>query len=334
MTEKENYMRVVTGEMPEWIPLDSFAYNPPEFPHAVRGIMQEIYFRGHFGGKDLFGVEFTATSSTGGFALPTPNKFILKDIHDWPKIIKVPDINDFNFEEMARKDLASIDRSQTAVEMNTHTGYFQFLMEFMGFSEGLFTLACYPDECYDLFSYMADFFDEFARRSIDAYRPDIFAIFDDVASAQNTFISHDMYVNIIKPFQLRQTEYARKLGIPVDMHCCGKCESFIDDWFDLGVTCWNPPQEMNDLLGIKAKYGRRLALSGCNSPKDAYNFSHATEEEVRACVREKIDKYAPGGGFIFRCNVLGDRNDPTVAQRSKWIVDEYMQYGRDYYAKH
>ncbi|MBR7184617.1 MAG: veratrol--corrinoid protein metyltransferase [Clostridia bacterium] len=335
MTEKENYLRVVTGEMPEWLPLDCASTYPTHlFPRAVCGVMPEPYFSGHNGGKDIFGVEYTNTDSTGGMSLPTPNKFILKDIHDWRKVIKVPDINDYDFKEMARKQLANIDRTQSAVLLNSHLGYFQLLMSFMGFSEGLFTMACYPEEVYDLFEYMADFFDECALRTIDAYRPDIFGICDDVASAQSTFMSHDMYVALIKPFQMRLTEQARKLGLPIDMHCCGKCESLIDDWLDLGVTCWNPPQDMNDLVGIKKKYGRRIAMSGCSSSKDPANFSWSTEEEVRAEVRRCIDTYAPGGGFIFRGNILGEVGDPTLPQRREWVVDEFLKYGRSYYQTH
>jgi hypothetical protein len=32
------------------------------------------------GGKDIFGVPFTPVEEVGGFALPTPDYFILKDI--------------------------------------------------------------------------------------------------------------------------------------------------------------------------------------------------------------------------------------------------------------
>ena len=332
MTEKENLFRMLRGDMPEWLPIDSLAYKSPDFEPAIAHVRCAVY-AGKEPGKDMFGVEYTGTDSTGGFSLPTPNKFILKDINDWKDIIKVPNIDDFDFKEMARKDLEKIDRDKYAVELGSHIGYFQFLMEFMGFSEGLFTMACYPDEVYDLFCYMADFFDEAAKRTIDAYRPDIFGITDDVASAQSTFMSYDMWKQLIKPFQVRLCEHANKLGIPINMHCCGKCESLIDDWREFGIKIWNPPQNMNDLQAIKKKYGRSLILNGCSSPADAYNFSWSTEEEIRQCIREKVDLYAPEGGYIFRGYVLGATDDPTTEWRNKWVVDEYLKYGRDWYKK-
>ena len=334
MSERENLLKMLRGDMPDWLPIDSLMYKHEGMTPCITHVRSKAYARQDGKPGDMFGVPFSTTDSTGGFALPTPNAFILKDIHDWPKVIKVPNIDDFDFNEMARKDLEKVDRSKALVELGSHTGYFQYLMAFMGFTEGLMTMAVDPDEVYDLFSYMADFFDEVAKRTIDAYRPDIFGITDDVASAKNLFMSHTMWQELIKPFQVRLAKHANELGIPIDMHCCGKCEVLIDEWMDFGVKIWNPPQDMNDLIGIKEKYGRSLILNGCSSPADAYNFSWSTEEEIRECIRNKVDKYAPGGSYIFRAYVLGATDDPTTANRNFWSVDEYLKYGRDWYSRH
>jgi hypothetical protein len=41
------------------------------------------------GGRiDIWGVDYTATESTDGMALPTPGKFILQDITKWRDVIK------------------------------------------------------------------------------------------------------------------------------------------------------------------------------------------------------------------------------------------------------
>ncbi len=334
MTEKENFLRMLRGDMPEWLIFQGSGELPPEIKPATAMCRGPVFRQG---GRDIFGIEYTATDSTGGMELPTPNNFILKDIHDWPDVIKLPDINDFNIEEIARKELEKIDRNEVAVSLSAPSvvqGYFQTLMAFMGFSEGLFTMACYPEEVYNLFEYLADFFDELAVRMIDAYKPDIFGIADDVSSAQNTFMSYDMWCELIKPFQVRMTNHANKLGIPISMHCCGKCEHLIDDWRSFGVIMWNPPQDMNDLDAIKKKYGRSLILNGCSSPKDPYLFSWSTEEEVRQCMRDKIDRFAPDGGYICRGFVVAAKDDPTVEQRRNWVADEYLKYGRDWYQKH
>ena len=91
---------------------------------------------------------------------------------------------------------------------------------------------------------------------------------------------------------------------------------------------------MNDLDAIKKKYGRSLILNGCSSPKDPYLFSWSTEEEVRQCMRDKIDRFAPDGGYICRGFVVAAKDDPTVEQRRNWVADEYLKYGRNWYQKH
>lgn len=334
MTPKENYLKVLKGEIPEWLPIDTYTFYPPWFTPGIICIRPEIFNIGRMGGTDFFGVKFITTESTGGQGMPDHSQILLKDIHDWPNVIKLPDINEFDFEEMARKDLARVDRSQTAVELGTHVGYFQLLMEFMGMTEGLIAMYEEPEEVYNLMEYLADWLDEFFKRSIDAYKPDVYAITDDIASSQSTFMSKQVYRDLIKPFHVRMCEHANQLGIPIDMHCCGHCEDFIEEWFDFNVIMWNCCQWMNDLEGIKKKYGNRLILNRCNSLDDPQNFSDANEEDVRACIRKYIDTFAPGGGYIFGAYVFGPRDDETIPKRNMWMMDEYKKYGIPWYKNH
>ena len=336
MTEKENFLRVARGEMPEWVPRyfaipdKNSQYKPavaavfPSFLHAGR--------KSDGSGKDIFGVEYTPTESTGGMSLPTPGRFILEDICLWRDVIKAPDISGIDFEKMADDDTKRIDRNNTALEMGTHFGYFQYLMSFMGFSEGLIAMHEEPDEVYELFSYLADFYDEVLKKSIKYYKPDLVLINDDTATANNPFFSLEMYRKLVKPFQMRQGEIIMNAGLPVDMHNCGRCEDFIEDWFDFGVSMWNPAQVMNDLTGIKKKNGRKLALIGCWDTSGPPGWPGASEELVRSAVRECMDTYAPNGGFCFWGSVYGSSGDDNEAkQRSAWMTDEYNKYGRTFY---
>jgi uroporphyrinogen-III decarboxylase len=101
------------------------------------------------------------------------------------------------------------------------------------------------------------------RKSIPAYKPELVCITDDTCTARNPFISKDMYRKLVKPFHARLGKIVLEAGLPVMMHCCGRCEDFIEDWRDFGVTVWNPAQTKNDLEGIKKKYGNSLVLVGC-----------------------------------------------------------------------
>ena len=149
--------------------------------------------------------------------------------------------------------LERVDRTQTSVTATIHVGYFQQLMNFMGFTEGLCAMLEEPDEVMALFEYMNQFYLQICSKVRDYYKPDVWAITDDTATATNPFISVEMYREMIKPFHASEAKFAQEAGIPIDMHDCGRCEDFIEDWRDFGVCAWNPAQTMNDLAGIKKK---------------------------------------------------------------------------------
>jgi hypothetical protein len=59
-----------------------------------------------------------------------------------------------DWETVAKKAVENLDRRETAVTQGTHVGYFQQLMNFMGFTEGLLAMAEEPEEVYAMFEYM------------------------------------------------------------------------------------------------------------------------------------------------------------------------------------
>ena len=333
LTEKENLLMALRGEVPEWVPRNM--YPSPGHPPASAGAGPSFLNarRTPQGGFDIWGVEFVTTKDTGGMAIPKPGRFILDDITKWRDVIKAPDISDIDWETMAKKDLARIDRSQTAVSAMVHVGYFQSLCNFMGFNEGLMAMIEEPEEVYELFEYMSSFWVQICSKIRDYYKPDIWGVTDDTATATNPFISPETYRNLVKPFHKREAAFGVEMGIPVDMHNCGRCEDFIDDWLDIGVTCWNPAQTMNDLKGIKKKYGNKLVLEGCWDSSGPAGWPGATEEVVKPAVRDTIDAYAPGGGFVFWASTYGAPDDEDFLNRKRWITEEYDAYGRTFYKK-
>ena len=338
MTERENLMRVLHGLEPAWVP--RYGSRPRDadpgytFAHsqAMPGILAGTPLPD--GGRiDIFGVESEATDSAGGEALPKPGKFILQDIRQWRDVIKTPSLEGIDWESMAKKSTEHIDRRETAVSMGVGGGYFLQLMNFMGFTEGLCALQEEPDEVLELIDYLATFYEAVTDNLIDYIKPDIFNIGDDNATARSPFISREMYQQIFKPYQARAVKQAIERGLPINMHDCGRCEDFIDDWRDFKVSCWNPAQTMNDLVGIKKKYGNSLVLIGCWDSSGPAAWPGASEELIRSEVRRVIDTFATGGGFCFWASVCGPREDPEISSYSRWIVDEYNKYGRTFYQK-
>lgn len=335
MTEKENYFKLLRGEQPDWIPKYSFNALPGQkVPTAM--VCPTLFSIDRITPgpcEDCWGVLKVPSESAGGAKLPAPGAFMLQDISDWRDVIKLPDISEIDFEADAKEQLSHIDRNETAVMFDLNGGVFQLLMEFMGFNEGLCAMFTDPDEVMALLEYVSNFIYEVNAKTVDLYQPDMFALVDDTATWRSPFISLELYRELIKPFHLQQTSLARERGKGVDMHNCGHCEEFIEDWFDLGVVSWNPAQTCNDLVGIKKRYGNSLILEGCWDPRDRLADPDVTEQEVKDSIKRTMDTYAPGGGYMFMGNFLGSLKDPEVIKKNRWVQEAYEEYGRTFYQK-
>ena len=84
LTPKQNLLRLLDGEMPEYVPISSFM-DRSQKPVTVGGMMFNPAilgdFRGPKGGYDPWGVHYTTESNAGVVAsIPEPGNFLIKDI--------------------------------------------------------------------------------------------------------------------------------------------------------------------------------------------------------------------------------------------------------------
>ena len=340
LTPKENYMMLLRGEQPEWVPKYTFGPDPyssrpvPVFLLGPGVLLNHLYEPGVT--KDPWGVTYVPVVEAGNSKIPEPGNFILDDITKWRDVIKAPDLSGVDWERMAKKELdeSGIDRSQTALCFDMHVGYFQNLMSFMGFSEGLCAMYEEPEEVKALMEYLCDFYMSVAEKCIDYYKPDIMNVTDDTATWLNPFFSLETYRELFKPYHARQASLGTDRGLPVEMHNCGRCEDFIDDWRDFGVVSWNPAQTSNNLLAIKEKYGNSLVINGGWSLSGELLEKDVTEETVKESVYKTIDTLAVGGGYAFCGGYLGAPDDEDVKRKNKWIAEAVENYGSTFYQTH
>ena len=338
MTEKENYLRLLRGEEPEWVPVMTMAPNPFGYapPSAmVAPAMLSDHFYSPEAAKDVWGVNYIPVAEAGGAKIPDPYNRVLDDITKWRDVIKAPDVSGVDWEAQTKKELdkLNIDRNETALSFGAMCSPFLTLVALMGFEDGLSAMYEEPEEVYAMLEYITDFYYMVGEKCIDYYKPDLVAMADDIATWLNPFFSLDIYRRLIKPHHARIAKLATDRGIPVDMHCCGRGEDFIDDWMDFGVVSWNPAQTSNDLLAVKKKYGRKLLIVGAWDALDELCAPDISEEKVKASVYETIDKYAPGGGYAFSGGFLGSRGDNETAKKNRWLVEAATEYGRTFYKK-
>ncbi len=328
LSEKENFRLLLSGEMPEFIP----SYNM--FLWRFYPTFNRTGFKPDGSGFDVFGVEYTTAAEADGAAIPVPGKHILDDITRWRDVIKTPDLSGVDWDKVVAADVDHRDPANNPLLLVSNNGYFQHIMKFMGFEEGLCAMYEEPEECRAMLEYLCDYYLEIEWQYTKRGAFLGVNLTDDTATAINPFISMDLYREILKPVYRRHCEQALNSGLFVTLHNCGRCEDQIEDWFDLGISGWDPAQPVNDLKGIKAQYGRKLAIIGGWDSTGPAVWPDSTEEQLRAELERYVDALAPGGGFCFAASVMGGSFDERQKKKYGVIREFYETRVRNYYDTH
>jgi len=125
---------------------------------------------------------------------------------------------------------------------------------------------------------------------------------DDLGVQAGPQISPDMYRRLVKPHHQRLYGLVHtRSQAYVFLHSCGSVYDLIPDLIEAGVDVLNPVQTSAakmEPLRLKREFGERLTFwgGGC-CPHRVLPW--ATPAEVRADVHQRLDIFAPGGGYVF-----------------------------------
>ena len=318
LTIKENLTLLLTGQMPEYVPRYRLMWGarPPIFSGN----------RNADGGTDLWGVKFTNVPGTG--PIQEPGFFLFDDIRNWRDHIKTPDWSDVDWESMAKPVVDGWDPALPRTS-GASMGFFQAMYNFMGFTGCLVACASEPDEVKALMDYLSSFYVENAKKILQHYKPDFGTIGDDIAHARAPFVSLEMYRELFKPYWKRYIDVFKEADKPVILHNCGNNDILVDDFVEIGINGWEPAEESNDVLGIKARHDRKIAIMGAFQQNGLCSYPETTEAQIRAEVRRVIETYAPGGAYAFCGILIGHADDEELNRRNEWIADEYRKIAED-----
>lgn len=330
LTEKENAQKVYAGEMPDWVPLPEKAFSMA-MPFAYLGA------GGPGGGPreagsiiyNLLKTPHVIPADTNIGPMPIPGDPQVKDITRWREYMEFPfpDPHDLDWSQ-DREIAKGIDRDtkmlQGMVGGASFSGSpYNAMVDVMGHEAA--SIAMLDDDqkesWHELIGYLTDLEVGVIEMMGEIYHPDVICTCDDLSNAHSLFMSPDTYREMIKPYQRRIVQAIIDVGAIPELHCCGKGDLLVDDWYEIGIRAWNPAQVFNDLEGVKAKYGRSFVLSGGYDSQSKINTYGAKEEDVRASIRESFAKYAPGGGYIFSTSGMALAHE-LGEEHMRWISDE------------
>ncbi len=124
----------------------------------------------------------------------------------------------------------------------------------------------------------------------------------DFGTQRGPFISPGTYRDLFTPFHKAVNEWVHNNTTwKTFIHTCGGVKPLIEDFIDAGFDILNPVQCSAEGMGpehLKREYGDRLTFWG-GGVDTQRTLPFGTPEEVRAEVLERLEIFAPGGGFVF-----------------------------------
>ncbi|HEY50368.1 MAG TPA: hypothetical protein G4O20_00985 [Dehalococcoidia bacterium] len=128
-------------------------------------------------------------------------------------------------------------------------------------------------------------------------------IYDDLGTQEGLFMSHDDYVQFVKPYTAEIIKNIRRHLRPeakIILHSCGSVYYAIPDLLEIGVDILNPVQPLAKNMEpwrLKEEFGDKVAFLGGFDIQQLLPLG--TADEVREGAKKLIQEYAHGGGFIF-----------------------------------
>ncbi|OQY32874.1 MAG: hypothetical protein B6241_09785 [Spirochaetaceae bacterium 4572_59] len=288
MKPKENILRAIQRNNPEWIP------NGME--HVFR-IYPPIQERPYNACADAWGVQWGFHPEAEGGTYPLDGQFQIKDISSWMDDIQVPDVHSYDWSKVTEQ-VQTIDREDYLVEGFVEMGVFERSYLLFGMENALVNYMIDTDAMAEVASRIADYKIEFIRKFHEAAQLDIVWYGDDWGTQTNLFMPPEIWRETIKPHTQRIYDAMKELGIIINQHSCGKIDSIFEDICDMGADMWNSCQPCNDLKGLKERFGDRICFFGGIDSQHVLNRAGVTAEEVRQEVRLRIDEMSENGGYI------------------------------------
>ena len=125
---------------------------------------------------------------------------------------------------------------------------------------------------------------------------------DDSGTQRGEFIRPELWAEMLKPHYKRLCDWVHaNTSWKVYLHSCGSIYNLIPHFIDAGIDILNPVQTSAanmDPARLKQEFGDRLVFwgGGCDTQSV---LGQATPEEIRQHVKERVEIFSPGGGYVF-----------------------------------
>lgn len=151
----------------------------------------------------------------------------------------------------------------------------------------------------------------------------------DFGTQRGPFIAPSAYRDLYMPFHIRVNELIhRKTNWKTFIHSCGSVYDFLPDFIEAGFDVLNPVQcsaAKMDARTLKKEFGQQLTFWG-GGVDTQETLPFGTPAEVYKQVRERIDIFNEGGGFVF--NTIHNIQGPTPLENMQAMFRAIQDSGK------
>lgn len=151
----------------------------------------------------------------------------------------------------------------------------------------------------------------------------------DFGAQNGPFISRRALRDLYLPFYRQINDWIhRHTTWKTFIHSCGCIRPFINDFIDAGFDILNPVQTSAarmDPRDLKAEFGERIVFWG-GGIDTQHTLPFGTADEVRQQVRQRIEIFGPGGGFVF--NPIHNIQAQVPVENLLALYETVREYGR------
>lgn len=275
----------------------SFSIDPEEMRRQVD---DEIEFRYKLGYDYIdvcplvyFGTNFQTSSSSNRIWITESSTMIASrgdfENHNWPD----PALIDCSQMEYAAARLPEGMQIIPRV-----SGVFENVSWLTGIENLSYLLIDDPQLVTELFNIVGSTLLAVTERLVQMDAVGALFMGDDLGFRTGTLLSPEHLRQHVFPWQKKICEAAHNQGIPFLLHSCGNIEKVMEDLIEnVGIDARHSFEDaIMPVEKAVEKYSDRIAILG---GVDMDLLARGTEEQVRARVREIIEKCAPTGRFAL-----------------------------------
>ncbi|WP_028305515.1 uroporphyrinogen decarboxylase family protein [Desulfitobacterium sp. PCE1] len=200
----------------------------------------------------------------GPFPVHDEEHKVLKDITEWRKYVKAPEIPiDDETWAPAIAHAQAVDRNEEFVTAMAAPGVFEMTHHLMSMEDALMALYEEPEAMHELINYITEFELAYAKIVIEKIHPDALFHHDDWGSQINSFISPEMFKKFFLPAYKTIYGYYKANGVEVIVHHSDSyAANLVPFMIEMGVDIWQGVMTTNNAPELIEKYGGKITFMG------------------------------------------------------------------------